>query len=116
MSILEVIVAQRTQVIFTDDIDGSEAEGTLTFALNGVQYEIDLGKKNSDKLAKTLAPYIEAGRKVGTRTSARSPRAASAPKRHDQSAIREWARAQGMEVSSRGRIPADVLAKYEAAR
>jgi len=116
MSILEVTVAQRTQVIFTDDIDGSEAEGTVTFALNGVQYEIDLGQKNSDKLAKALAPYVEAGRKVSTRAPARSPRGASAPKRHDQSAVREWARGQGMEVSSRGRIPADVLAKYEAAR
>jgi hypothetical protein len=115
MSILEVTVAQRTQIIFTDDIDGSDAEGTVTFALNGVQYEIDLGKKNSDKLARAFAPYVEAGRKVSTRTPARSPRAASAPKRHDQLAVREWARGQGLEVSSRGRIPADVLAKYEAA-
>jgi hypothetical protein len=112
---LEVTVAQRTQIVFTDDIDGSEAEGTVTFALNGVQYEIDLSKKNSDKLAKALAPYAEAGRKTSSRASARSSRAASAPKRHDQSAVREWARGQGMEVSSRGRIPADVLAKYEAA-
>jgi hypothetical protein len=112
---LEVTVAQRTQVIFTDDIDGSEAEGTVTFALNGVQYEIDLSKMNSDKLAKAFAPYVEAGRKVSTRTSAPSPRAASTPKRHDQSAVRDWARGQGMQVSSRGRIPADIAAKYEAA-
>jgi len=109
-------VAQRTQVVFTDDIDGSEAEGTVTFALNGVQYEIDLSKKNADKLAKAFAPYVEAGRKASARTSARSPRAADGPRRHDQSAVREWARGQGLEVSSRGRIPADVLARYEAAR
>ena len=108
-------MAQRTQVIFTDDIDGSEAEGTVTFALNGVQYEIDLGRKNADKLAKAFAPYVETGRKVSTRATARSLRAGSAPKRHDQSAVREWARGQGMEVSSRGRIPSGVLAKYEAA-
>ena len=43
-------MAQRTQITFTDDIDGSDAEGTVTFALNGAQYEIDLSKKNSDKL------------------------------------------------------------------
>jgi Lsr2 len=116
-SIWEVTVAQKTVVTFEDDLDGSAAEGSVTFAVNGVQYEIDLSKKNSDKLAKAFAPYVEAGRKVSMRTTAaRSPRgAASAPKRHDQSAVREWARAQGMEVSSRGRIPADVLAKYEAA-
>ena len=48
-------MAQRTQVIFEDDIDGSEAEGTVTFALNGVQYEIDLSNKNAEKLRKALA-------------------------------------------------------------
>jgi hypothetical protein len=115
---LEVIVARKTVVTFEDDLDGSEAAGTVTFALGGVHYEIDLSKKNSDKLAKALAPYVEAGRKVSARTTAArsSQGPAAAPKRHDQSAVREWARAQGMKVSDRGRIPADVLAKYEAAR
>jgi hypothetical protein len=114
---LEVIVAQKTVVTFEDDLDGSEAEGTVTFALGGVQYEIDLSKKNSDKLAKALWPYVDVGRKVSAKTTAaRSSRgASSAPRRHGQSAVREWARAQGMKVSDRGRIPADVLGKYEAA-
>jgi hypothetical protein len=115
VSILGVTLAQRTQITFTDDIDGSNAEGTVAFALNGAQYEIDLSKRNADKLAKAFAPYVEAGRKVSNRPSARTSRAAGVPKRHDQSAVREWARGQGLEVSSRGRIPADVLAKYEAA-
>jgi hypothetical protein len=109
-------MAQRTQVIFTDDIDGSEAAGTVTFALNGVQYEIDLSRKNADKLAKAFEPYVSGGRKVSSRTtSTRSSRGGSSPKKHDQSAVREWARGEGMKISDRGRIPADVLARYEAA-
>jgi Lsr2 len=107
-------MAQRMQVIFEDDIDGSEAEGTVTFAFDGVGYEVDLSGKNRGKLLKALGPYIEAGRKVSARSSARRT-AAPAARRHDQSAVREWARAEGMTVSGRGRIPADVLARYEAA-
>jgi hypothetical protein len=112
---LEVTVAQRTVVTLEDDIDGSEAEGTVTFGLNGVQYDIDLSKKNSDKLAKALAPYVASARRVSTRASARSAPAGSSHKKHDQSAVREWARARGMTLSDRGRIAADVLAQYEAA-
>ena len=59
-------MAQRTVVTLEDDIDGSEAEGTVTFAFNGVQYDIDLSKKNSDKLAKALAPYVASARKVSS--------------------------------------------------
>jgi hypothetical protein len=107
-------MAQRMQIIFEDDIDGSEAEGTVTFALNGVGYELDLSAKNRGKLLKAFGPYIQAGRKASARVTSR-PTAAPAAKRHDQSAVREWARAQGLKVSDRGRIPADVLSKYEAA-
>jgi hypothetical protein len=107
-------VAQKTVVTFEDDLDGSEAEGTVTFALNGVQYELDLSNKNHEKLLKALEPYVSGGRKVSARAAAaRAP--ASAPKRHDQSAVREWAKSQNLKISDRGRIPADVLAKYEAA-
>ena len=108
-------MAQKTVVTLEDDIDGSEAGGTVTFALNGVQYELDLSGKNHDKLLKAFEPYVSGGRKVRTGAARSSRGTAPAPKRHDQSAVREWARAEGMKVSERGRIPADVLAKYEAA-
>ena len=113
----EVTVAQKTVVTFEDDLDGSEAEGTVTFALNGVQYELDLSKKNRDKLLKALEPYVSGDRKVSARaTAVRSSRgAASAPKRHDQSAVREWAKSQHLKISDRDVSPTDVLAKYEAA-
>jgi hypothetical protein len=105
-------VAQRTQVLFVDDIDGSEAAGTVRFGIGGSEYEIDLSQAHADELAAALGPYVAAARKVAAaRRSARGPRAA----RHDQSEVRSWAREQGFNVSDRGRIPADVLARYESA-
>jgi hypothetical protein len=104
-------MAQRTQVLYVDDIDGSEAEGTVRFGFGGTNYEIDLNKKHSDQFTKTMGPYIAAARKL---PASRSPRGARAS-RHDLSDVRAWARGQGIKISDRGRIPANVLAKYQAA-
>ena len=105
-------MAQRTQVLYVDDIDGSEAQGTVRFGLGGTDYEIDLNKKHADQFAKAIGPYIEAARKVpSSRRPGRGPRSP----RHDQSDVRAWARDQGLKGSTRGRIPADVLARYRAA-
>lgn len=105
-------MAQRTQILYTDDIDGSAADGTVRFGYAGTDYEIDLSKKNTDKLAGALAPFIEAGRRMPARRAARGARLGP---RHNQSDVRVWARAQGLKVSDRGRIPADVAARYQAA-
>lgn len=103
-------MAQRMQVFYEDDIDGSEAEGTTTFGFDGKTFEIDLSGKNRAKLEKALAPFIDAGR----RTSSARRKTSSAP-RHDQRAVREWGQQNGFKVSERGRIPAEVTAAYEAA-
>lgn len=105
-------MAQRTQVLYVDDIDGSQADGTVRFGLDGVDYEIDLNKKHAEQLAKAIRPYLDAARKVpSSRRAARGAR----PARQNQSDVRAWARAQGLTISDRGRIPAEVLAKYESA-
>jgi Lsr2 len=104
-------VAQRTQILYVDDLDGSQAEGTVRFGLDGADYEIDLSKKHADQFAREIGPYLAAARKLpSSRRAARGSR----PGRHDQSAVRAWARGQGMKVSDRGRIPADVLARYHS--
>ena len=105
-------MAQRTQILYVDDIDGSAAEGTVRFGFGGTDYEIDLSRKHADQLAKALGPYIDAARKV---PSSRRPARGSRPARPGQSEVRAWAREQGLKVSDRGRIPADVLASYESA-
>jgi hypothetical protein len=107
----------------TDDLDGKAipvGQGeTVTFGLEGKEYEIDLSSKNAAKLRDTLAQYVGAARKVGGGTARRTRgRRSATPTRPDKEqtrAIREWAQSQGYEVSSRGRIPASVVEAYEAA-
>ncbi len=55
-------MVQRTQVLYVDDIDGSDAEGTVRFGIGGTEYEIDLNKKHADQFAKAIGPYIDAAR------------------------------------------------------
>ena len=105
-------MAQRVEVILEDDIDGSPADETVRFALNGTSYEIDLSSENAQALRDSLGRYIEHARKAsGGPRQTRGPR-----KRVDNSAVREWARAQGKEISARGRIPASVMKEYESAQ
>jgi hypothetical protein len=105
-------VAQQTRVLYVDDIDGSEAAGTVRFGFDGVSYEIDLSKTNADQFADAVGPYVQAARRTSP-ARRRGPSASSG--RHDQSEVRAWAREQGLKVSDRGRIPADILKNYEAA-
>ena len=108
----EGVMAQRVQVILEDDIDGSPADETVRFALNGTSYEIDLSGENAQALRGALGKYIEHARKVSAASrQARGPR-----KRIDTSAVRAWAKERGMEISERGRIPASVMKEYEAAQ
>jgi hypothetical protein len=112
-------MAKRIEEIFIDDIDGSEAEGTTKFALDGTNYEIDLSGANRDKLEKALAPFVSKARPVRTERQGRSRRGAGVSSRamsREQSAnIRQWAKEQGLPVSERGRIASTVVEKYEAA-
>jgi len=91
-------VAQKIQTLFIDDIDGTEAEGTVRFGLDGAEYEIDLNAKHADALRKALAKYIDAARRsTGTaRRPARTGRRASASG-VNTTEVREWAKAQGIE-------------------
>lgn len=107
-------MAQRVQVILEDDIDGGDASETVTFGLDGVTYEIDLNDKNAAALRDALAGYVGAGRRVAGRRrsgSASSSRSNSG----ELSKIREWARANGFEVSDRGRISQKVRDAYAKA-
>lgn len=99
-----------------DDVDGGEAVEELTFALRGVEYEIDLSEKNVAALEKVFEKYTQAGHRV---VHHRAPRGGAVKRakaaKEDTAAIREWARASGYEVSNRGRISAEIRAAYEAA-
>ena len=109
-------MAQRTQVVLIDDLDGKEVTDggqTVSFSLNGKTWEIDLGEKNAKKLQDALAPFMAAGRRAGGGRRGRS--ASSSSHEVDTKAVRAWAASNGIELSSRGRIPASVIERYKAA-
>jgi len=108
-------MAQKVQVLLVDDLDGSEATETVTFGLDGVSYEIDLSSGNAGRLREELAHYVEHARKAaGAAAQARRRRPRSAGGREQSARIREWAKANGYKVNERGRIPANIVAEYEA--
>lgn len=106
-------MASRTQVLLTDDLDGGDADQTLRFSVGNVSYELDVSAKNAAKFEKALAPFVTAARRVRSVPGQR--RASSPTSGVDVKAIRAWAVSQGYEVSSRGRLPADVIEAYNAA-
>ena len=109
-------MAQRVQVILEDDIDGGDASETVTFALDGVTYEIDLNDENAEALREALAPYTGSGRRVsGRRSSGGSGSSRKRSSKEDLTKIREWARSAGYQVSDRGRISAEVRDAYAKA-
>ena len=106
-------MATRIAVALEDDLDGGPAAETVRFAIGGSEYEIDLSEKNARKFRKVLAPFVEHARKAGRGQRRRSARTSAARER--SGGIRAWAKAKGIPVSGRGRIPASVVGQYEAA-
>jgi hypothetical protein len=109
-------VAQKIQTLFIDDLDGSDAEGNVRFGLDGTEYEIDLSARHAQELRDALARYVGAARRVGggVRQPARSGRRGSVSGLNSTE-VREWAKAQGMDVKDRGRVPAELVVKFKDA-
>jgi hypothetical protein len=109
-------VAQKISVTFACDYDSREIpEGehmTRAFSLDGRDYEIDLCEKHSQKFDEVLSRFAEKARKVTNRVG--KPKRRTTAHRQRSADIRHWAKQSGMDVSDRGRIPANVIAKYEA--
>jgi hypothetical protein len=112
-------MAEQIVISLVDDLDGSEAEETVDFALDGVTYQIDLSEENAGELREALAVYVEHGRRSGGRrravgrSSSTGGRTASADRELNQE-IRVWARNNGFEISERGRIPTEVIDAFNA--
>ena len=102
-----------------DDLDGGDADETVKFSLDGVQYEIDLSKKNADKMRNAFAQYVAAGSKVGRGGVVVGGRVArgrggAAADREQNKAIRAWAKKAGKDISDRGRIPQEIVDEFHA--
>lgn len=114
-------MAQKIHIVLEDDLDGSEAEETVTFGLDGTTYEIDLNADHAAELREALSTYVGHGRKVsssgrrGKKAAASSSGSAASSGGPSAKEIREWARSNGYDVPDRGRVAADVREAYDAA-
>lgn len=107
-----------TRVVHFDDFDGTEADvKTVPFSFDGVNYRIDLSEVNKLKMAGALMPFIDKAEVVRPEPVARVKRTGSPakPDKDQNNAIREWARAKGIEVSDRGRIKQEIVDQFNAA-
>lgn len=106
-------MAQRVEIRLVDDIDQGAADETVEFGLDGVTYEIDLSNSNAEQLRGALAPWLGHARRIkgqrNGRKASTSPASIGSPSAAD---VRAWAAEQGMQLSSRGRVPAEVRKAY----
>jgi len=109
-------MAQKMTLV--DDLDGSPIEdgrgGTVRFSIDGANYEIDLSEKNAATLTEALEKYVSAGRRLRAGSSS-TPTVVKKSDPQRLKTIREWAGKNGYEVSSRGRVPAEIVEAYDAA-
>jgi Lsr2 len=110
---MEATMATKITVVLEDDLDGGPADETVRFAVDGTGYEIDLNASSAAAFRQQLAPYIEHARRTGPRVRPQPGRTAAS--RGRSADIRAWAKDQGITLSGRGRIPADIARQYEAA-
>src|SRR5512133_562867 len=105
-------MSSKVIVLLEDDVDGTRADETIEFGIDGTTYAIDLSDQNAKKLRGALDGYVSKARKIsGGRRSSRKSSAAGV----DLKAVRAWAASNGIELSKRGRVPASVLEQYRAA-
>jgi hypothetical protein len=112
-------MSRREVLELIDDLDDQvlrDGDGeTVTFGLDGTEYEIDLSTKNAARLRSALEPFVSAGRhSIGKGRSSTRPTVTRVDTAADPAAVRAWAAAHGIPVSNRGRVPADVVAKFRA--
>ena len=106
-------MARQMITTMTDDLDGTTpADTTIEFTIDGVQYEIDLSAKNAEKMRKELAVWVSHARRVSTRVNRRKSASAIAVRKQELAPVREWAEANGIKVSQKGRISGEVMAAF----
>lgn len=109
-------MAQKMQIIMTDDLDGGEASETVRFGVDGHHYEIDLSTEHAEQLREALSPFRAVARRAtgGRKGSGRKTQASSRPD-PENAKIRAWAQENGYQLGDRGRISKEIRNAYRAA-
>ncbi|TMR22475.1 Lsr2 family protein [Nonomuraea turkmeniaca] len=108
-------MAKQIREILIDDIDGGEADETVSFAIDGATYEIDLASDKAKKLREVLTPFVKHARRSSGVQIRRRRTGTTAVSRQRSREIRDWAKEHNIPVSERGRIAATVVEQFEAA-
>jgi len=113
-------MAQKVTIELVDDVDGSAADETVQFGLDGSTYEVDLSATNADSLRKGLDDYVKVARKITGGDKAPKVREKQVPLLGSTVAasnqeMRDWARSHGVDCPERGRVPRAVREAFEAA-
>lgn len=110
-------MAQKVQIIMTDDLDGGEASETVRFGVDGHHYEIDLNAEHAEQLREALSPFRAVARRAtdGRKGAGRKTQAGSSQRDPEIAKIRAWAQENGYQLGDRGRIPNDIRDAYRAA-
>lgn len=106
-------MAQRTEIQLIDDLDGSPADTTVRFGVDGTAYEIDLSDAHAQELREAFQPYVDVARR--TSGAGRRPARTRGGDQPSPSTVRAWARSEGIEVSDRGRVPAELIVRFKSA-
>jgi hypothetical protein len=112
-------MAKKTTTQLVDDFDGTvlgDDGTTVSFSVDGVDYEIDLGQGHAAELREAFRPFIDAGRKAAGGLRGPAPRskapAATSDDAAERSEARIWLRENGHKVGDRGRISAQLMALF----
>ncbi|QBI54018.1 histone-like nucleoid-structuring protein Lsr2 [Streptomonospora litoralis] len=108
-------MSRKVEVLLVDDLDGGTADESVEFGIDGKSYQIDLSSANAEQLREALSPYLSGARKISQTSRKIQGRKKSAGSGRRAAEIRSWAKQAGKSVNDRGRIPAEIVAEYEAA-
>ena len=108
-------MAQKVQVALVSDIDEAPADETVSFSLDGTDYEIDLSTGQAQEMRQGLAEFVAHARKAPRRRRNGGLRKGRST-RSDLPDIREFARARGYPINDRGRVPGRIISEYDELR
>jgi hypothetical protein len=109
---------EKKTVELVDDLDGTTADETVEFGIDGQLYSIDLSSANAEALRRTVKQWADRGRRVAAPRRIHLARVDPWRKQvsgQERVQIREWCNANGFSVGSRGPLPFEAVDAFRNA-